>query len=465
MEKKMGFWSIVLLTINSIIGTGIFLSPGKVAAISGTKAPLIYIAAAIFAAMLAISFASAAKYVTESGAAYAYSRVAFGQVVGQYVGVTRVIAASIAWGAMGTFVVRCTLNIFGYDSKNVTLVTIGFLVLMAVLLLVNIMGSKIFTLINDLSTIGKVIALLITIGAGAVILMMSGVSHINEVNNLRGANGELLVKPLTSTGFVTALIAAFYAFTGFESIASGSQDMEKPEINLPRAIPFGIVIIALIYFGIILVGMNINPDALIKSKRVVVLAAIFKNEILRTIVIGGALVSMFGINVAASFHTPRVLEAMAREGQVPKFFAKRNKKDLPLNSFLFTAIVAILIPLSFNYNLGGVLIISSISRFIQFLVVPIAVICFYKGKTKHPTLDAPKNYLTDVIIPIIAFILSVVLLVKFNWVGQFSIVKNGISSPNVKAITSMLLGYVGLPIVMWLYVKFYNKNANNDKLN
>ena len=77
-KKKMGFWSIVLLTINSIIGTGIFLSPGKVAAIAGTKAPLIYIAAAIFASMLAITFASAAKYVTKSGAAYAYSKAAFG---------------------------------------------------------------------------------------------------------------------------------------------------------------------------------------------------------------------------------------------------------------------------------------------------------------------------------------------------------------------------------------------------
>lgn len=64
-KQKMKFWSIVLLTINSIIGTGIFLSPGSVAKLSGSLAPWIYLCAAVFASVLAITFASAAKYVTK----------------------------------------------------------------------------------------------------------------------------------------------------------------------------------------------------------------------------------------------------------------------------------------------------------------------------------------------------------------------------------------------------------------
>ena len=71
-KKKIGFWSIVLLTINAIIGTGIFLSPGGVAKLSGSLAPFIYICAAVFAAVLALSFASASRYVVKNGAAYAY---------------------------------------------------------------------------------------------------------------------------------------------------------------------------------------------------------------------------------------------------------------------------------------------------------------------------------------------------------------------------------------------------------
>ena len=73
-SDKLGFWSIVLLAINAIIGSGIFLTPGSVVQQVGSRALLVYLIAAIFASILAISFASAAKYVTKSWAAYAYSK-------------------------------------------------------------------------------------------------------------------------------------------------------------------------------------------------------------------------------------------------------------------------------------------------------------------------------------------------------------------------------------------------------
>ena len=116
MKKKLGFYSIVLLTINSIIGTGIFLSPGSVVATAGDKALSIYLMAAVFASVLAVTFASAAKYVAQGGASYAYAKAAFGENIGFYVGITRFIAASIAWGVLGTAVVKTVLNIFRLDS-------------------------------------------------------------------------------------------------------------------------------------------------------------------------------------------------------------------------------------------------------------------------------------------------------------------------------------------------------------
>lgn len=82
---KLGFWSIVFLAINSIIGSGIFLTPGSVVSQAGSKSLLVYLIAAIFASILAISFAAASKYVTKSGAAYAYSKAAFGDKVGFWV--------------------------------------------------------------------------------------------------------------------------------------------------------------------------------------------------------------------------------------------------------------------------------------------------------------------------------------------------------------------------------------------
>ena len=453
-NQKMNFWSIVLLTINSIIGTGIFLSPGAVAKLVGSKAAMIYLAAAAFAAVLAVTFAAASKYVVKSGAAYAYSKAAFGDEVSSYVGITRVVSASIAWGVMATGVVKTTLSIFGKDSSDMKTVTIGFITLMLILLIINLIGTKLLTLISNISTIGKVGALTITIIAGICILIFSGGSHIEEMNLLKDAEGNNLIPTFTTSVFVTALIGAFYAFTGFESVASGSADMEEPEKNLPRAIPLAIVIIACIYFGIVFVSMYIDPIAMVTSKEPVVLASIFKNQLLQKIIIIGALMSMFGINVAASFHTPRVFEAMANEKQIPEFFAKRTKGGLPLTSFLLTAIIAVVIPLVFNYNMSGIIIISSISRFVQFIIVPLAVISFFYGKNKEEVLQANKSFVMDVIIPIIALLLTVLLLVKFNWTQQFSNkLDDGTTTLNIKAVISMVIGYVILPICLRIYMR------------
>lgn len=458
MNKKMKFWSIVFLTINSVIGTGIFLSPGGVTKQAGSMAPFIYLCAAVFAAVLAVTFAAASKYVVKNGAAYSYAKAAFGANTGMFIGVTRYVSAGIAWGVMATAVIKNALSILGIDSKNLVNVTAGFLVLMLILFVINVKGTAFLTLISDLSTAGKVAALAITIVAGIVIILITGENHITDVDMLKNAEGGALIPEMDATMFVTAVISAFYAFTGFESVASGASDMENPEKNLPRAIPLAIGIIAVIYFGIVLVAMMINPVALVQSDEVVILAAVFGNKILRGIIIIGALISMFGINVASSFHAPRVCEAMAKDGVLPAFLGKRNSKDIPLNAFILTAALAIVVPMSFMYDMQGIMIISSIARFAQFIIVPLGVIVFFMGKQKEEIIDAKKNVVTDVVLPIISVALTVLLLYKFNWKGQFSVTgEDGVSHLNWYAITAMIIGYVVLPIIAYFHLNSKKK--------
>lgn len=447
--KKLGFWSIVLLTINSIIGSGIFLSPGSVVQMSGKYAPFIYLAAAVFAAFLAITFASSAKYVSKGGASYAYTKAAFGDNWGLYIGITRFFSAAIAWGVMATGVVKTVLNIFGADNTNFNYITIGFIILMTILFVINVCGTRVLELVSNISTIGKLLALVTAIVAGLVVVIMTGQNNFSQVETITAD----VTSNMNLESIVMAVIAAFYAFTGFESVASGSEDMEQPEKTLPKAIPLGIIIIAAIYFGIVLVSMMIDPVAMVNTKEVVALVAVFKNNIVRSIILYGSLISMFGINVAASFHTPRIIESMANENQVPKIFAKRTDKGFPLFSMVITAVLAIILPIAFKYNMGSIMIISAIARFAQFVIVPLALIWFYYGKNKQEIVqDVKKNFFTDVIIPIIALLLTLVLLAKFSWVKQFTVDNNGVLAPNYLAIVSMFIGYVLVP----LFVYFYN---------
>lgn len=449
--SKLGFWSIVLLAINSIIGSGIFLTPGSVVQQAGSKALIVYFIAAIFASILAISFAAAAKYVTKSGAAYAYSKAAFGNNVGFYMGILRYFSASVAWGVMAVGVIKSTISIFGGNPNETTSVTIGFLILMAVITIINLFGQKVVKYVMNLATIGKLAALVLIIVAGVVLLIVSGASsNLSQVDQIT-QNGQKIVPTLTTTGFVMAIVSAFYAFTGFESVASGSDDMKNPAKNLPRAIPLAIIVIAVIYIGVVAVAMMLDPKVLMTTKQVVAIAAIFKNEILRDVILVGALVSMFGINVASSFNAPRILEAMARENQFSKALTKRTKNNFPIRTFFISVLLAILIPMAFEYNMVNLITLSAMVRFLGFIVVPLAVIKFYRGKTAEPVLNAQKNVWTDIVVPILSIALVIFLLVEYNWKAQFGVVnaQGQVTGINWYAIAMMIFGFILLPLIMF----------------
>lgn len=377
MKNKFGFWSIVLLTINSIIGTGIFLSPAGVVKEAGTYTPLIYILAGLFAIILAITFASAAKYVNKNGSAYAYAKTAFGDNLGYYVGITRFVAGSIAWGVMATAVVRTTIGIFaGAESATMGNITVGFLILMAILLTIVFSGSFITKIASNVSTVGKVTALVVAVIAGFFIFFKTGQNHFHEINEIKNAAGELAIKPMDITVFVGAILSAFYAFTGFESVASAASEMESPEKNLPKAIPLAIGIITLIYVSVVTIAMVINPEALLNSTEPVILASAFENPVIKNIIIYGAVISMFGINIAAAFGTPRIFEAMAEEGQLPAMLSKKTQKGVPLFAFIVTAAMAIVVPMEtgetvLNYYALGAMLVG-------YIILPIALFVPYK---------------------------------------------------------------------------------------
>lgn len=449
---KLGFWSIVFLAINSIIGSGIFLTPGSVVSQAGSKALIVYLIAAIFASILAISFSAAAKYVTKSGASYAYSKAAFGDNVGFYVGILRYFSASVAWGVMAVGVIKSTISIFGGNPDKFLNVTIGFIILMLAVTVINLFGQKFVKLVMNMATAGKLAALILIIVAGVILLITTGASHsLSSVDQIT-QNGHKIVPALTTTGLVMAVVSAFYAFTGFESVASGSEDMQKPEKNLPKAIPLAILVIAAIYIGVVAVAMVLDPKALMTTKQVVAISAIFKNDILRDVILVGALISMLGINVASSFNAPRILEAMAREHQLPATLTERTKNNFPIKTFFISEALAILVPLAFQYNMTNLITLSAMVRFLGFIIVPLAVIRFYYGKNKQPILPAPKNVWTDIFVPILSIALVIFLLVKYNWQAQFGIIENGkVVGVNWYAIFMMIFGFIILPLFMFWF--------------
>nr|WP_269199541.1 APC family permease [Mycobacterium asiaticum] len=460
--SKLGFWSIVMLGINAVIGAGIFLTPGAVIKLAGPLAPLAYILAGLFAGIMALVFATAARYVKTNGASYAYTTAAFGQRIGIYVGVTHAIVASIAWGVLASLFVTTLLNVafpqqnWARDTDLFSAKTLTFLIFIAVLLTINLFGNRAIEWANGISTAGKIFALSAFIVGGLAIVVTRGVNNYSTAGSpgvYRPAPyalfGFIEVGQSTLSGLILATMAALYAFTGFESIANAAEEMDEPQRNLPRAIPISILAVGTVYVLAVTVAMLLGSDKVVQSTRTVKLAAAIGNDAFRTIVILGALVSMFGINVAASFGAPRLWTALSDNKTLPARLSRKNRFGVPMFAFAVTATLALAFPLALRFDLETLTGLAVIARFIQFIIVPIALIALARD-TAGEHAEVKRNRFTDMVLPVAAVVISAALAVSFDY---RTLVLTPEGGANYFSIVLIALTFVVVPAAA--YVHYY----------
>lgn len=457
-KPLLGFWSAVLLGINGIIGAGIFLTPGTVIKLAGPLAPLAYILAGLFAGIMAFVFASAAKYVRTNGASYAYTKAAFGQRIGIYVGVTHAITASIAWGVLASLFVSTLLKVvfpnqhWADDTELVSVKTLTFVLFIAVLLAINLFGNRVIAWANGISTAGKLFALAVFVAGGLWIIVTQ---HINNYG-MSGSAGVYRPAPFAlfgaievghgaAAGLLLATMAALYAFTGFESTANAAEEMHEPQRTLPRAVPLAILGVGTMYLLSVVVAMLLGSAKVVASDQPVTLAAAIENGPFRTIVIIGALVSMFGINVAASFGAPRVWTALSDTGVLPRRLSDQNRFGVPMIAFGVNAALVLAFPLALRFDSVNLTGLAVIARFIQFIIVPIALIALARDRAgDHPTVQ--RNLFTDMVLPVTAVAISVALAVFFDYRTIFLTARG---DSNYFSIILIVITFIAVPAIAY----------------
>jgi amino acid transporter len=449
-----------MLGINAIIGAGIFLTPGAVIELAGPLAPLAYVLAGLFAGVMALVFATAARYVRTNGASYAYATAAFGERIGIYVGVTQAITASIAWGLLASLFVSTLLRVtfpnraWAEDTELFSVKTLTFLIFIGVLLTINLFGNRVIRWANGISTLGKVFALSIFIVGGLGVILTqhlnnygtsssTGVYHPASYSLLGVA--EIGKSPVASLTLAT--IVALYAFTGFESIANAAEEMDAPDRTLPRAIPLAMLSVGVVYVLAVTVAMMLGADKVVASRDTVKLAAAVGNDTFRTIIVVGALVSMFGINVAGSFGAPRLWTALSDNGVLPARLSKKNQFGVPIIAFGITASLALAFPLSLRFDNENLTGLAVIARLVNYIIVPIALFALALSRAEEHAM-VKRNTFTDKVLPIVAVTVSVGLAVSFDYRSIFLTPHGG---ANYFSIGLMVITYIVAPAVTYLH--------------
>jgi len=224
----------------------------------------------------------------------------------------------------------------------------------------NALGVRPTKVVNNVVTVGKLLPLIVFVLVGA--WFING-SHFEP----------MFPKGFELDGFGAAALVIFYAFTGFEALAVGAEDMENPRRNLPRALLIVMVLCSVIYCLVQAIAVGTLGPALAKSTAPLAdSASTFLGPGGKWLVAIGTLVSIGGINVAASFGAPRTGVALAEDGIVPRRLAELNRFGTPHLSILVT--VALAIPVALSGSFVQLATISMVSRFAQYLPTCLAVL-------------------------------------------------------------------------------------------
>ncbi len=371
LVRVMGTRELSLSIVNMIVGAGIFVLPGLIAALLGPAAIIAYLVCSVVIALVFLCFAEAGSRVTRTGGVYAYVEDAFGP----FAGFLASILLWFGWGILSNAAVAIALTellAIAFPFFDATLPKILFLVILfSGLALVNIRGVRSGVRIAVFNTYAKLIPLIGLVVLGAFSMQWENVA-ITEMPSLSaiGAGTLMLV----------------FAFGGAEVALNASGEIKNPSRTVPLGLFYGIGIVFILYVAIQTVAQGVlGPDlALNLEAPLVATAERAFGPWGRTILLIGAGISIFGVTSGHVLNHPRAVFAAARDGLLPEKLALVHPRfKTPYISIIFCAILACLIAMTGAFKMLAV--VSSGSLLLLYLGCSLAVLKLRKMDTKPGT--------------------------------------------------------------------------------
>ncbi len=332
-----------MMVVGGIIGSGIFLNPSVVAERVGTAGGTmaVWVGGAVIALMGAFVFAELGQRRPRAGGGYAYLREAFGPMAGfLYAWGLLLIIATGAIAAVAMTFASYAVPLFGWtDSARQPLAGAAI----ALLTLVNIVGVRPGAWTQNIFTILKLAAI-----AALVVAAFIGDTAlpVASVVPLPNAGNPLVV-------FGAALVPVLFAFGGWQQTNFVAEEMIDAERNLPRALVLGVLVVVAAYLLVNLAYLRaLGVDGLAASSAPAseTMAAV-TGDAGRRLIAAGIIASTFGFLNLVILVSPRVYQAMARDGLFFSRFAELHPKwRTPVAALLMQGAWAVVLLLSGSYG-------------------------------------------------------------------------------------------------------------------
>ncbi|MEU0602604.1 amino acid permease [Streptomyces sp. NPDC006393] len=433
LRKSLSALDLTVFGVGVIIGTGIFVLTGTAAKdTAGPAVSLSFVVAGVVCALAALCYAEFASTVPVAGSAYTFSYASLGEFPAWIIGWDLVLelalgTAVVAVGWSGY--IHSLLDNAGWHlpeaiSGRDAATGFGFDILAALLVLVLtailVLGMKLSARVTSVVVAVKVAVVLIVIVAGAFFIDGDNYDPFVPKEQPVAAGGNLKA-PLIQLifgwapsdfgvmGIFTAASVVFFAFIGFDVVATAAEETRHPQRDVPRGILGSLVICTALYVAVSIVVTGMQKYSALSVDAP--LADAFKSTghpWFAGLISFGAAVGLTTVCMILLLGQARVFFAMSRDGLLPRFFSHTHPRfRTPYRPTILLGVVIAIIA-GFT-SLSELAELVNIGTLFAFIVVAISVIILRRTRP-----DLPRAFRTPLVpfVPVLSVLASLWLMLN-----------------------------------------------------
>jgi len=341
LHRSLSWPHLIFLGVGAIVGTGILVLIGTAADKAGPAMMLSFAIAGAICAAAALAYAEVATMIPASGSAYTYSYVVFGELIAWFVGWSLILEYSLVVSAVSVGWSGYFSPLVGIPQELATAPLLGGIFNFPAMFIVAAIAALLVYGIRESATLNSVLVAIKLVALAMFVVVALRVFNIVHFEPFMPYGFVKSGPSGSEVGVMAAAAIIFFAFYGFDAIATAAEETKNPGRDLSIGIVGSMLLCVVIYMAVAAAAIGAVPFEQFSdsSEPLALILRDIGQPFAADILALSASIGMPTVILAFFYGQSRIFLSMSRDGLLPPTLARLSSRRNPVRITVFTAIV------------------------------------------------------------------------------------------------------------------------------